>query len=185
MNRGGLVGKRPRPTAALSLLGASWPLAHPRGLVSFLAPPAAKREGFPAAWPLRASDLSVLAPSPSPRSILGMILCPHTHTNTHTHIHAPVPALMCALAYNHSNPHTRTTHPLTCMHTLTTPLTLTCTHAHSHTHTRTLAHQDTRSYTRTHVSTTLSHAHNLPSPTCSHLSHFQTPWGWRGVGLQI
>ena len=52
LNRGGLVEKRPQLTASLSLLGASWPLAHPRGPVSFLVPPVTMRECFPTAWPL-------------------------------------------------------------------------------------------------------------------------------------
>ena len=170
LNQGGLVEKRPQPRAALSLLGASWPLAHPRGLVSFLVPQAAMRECFPAAWPLPASDLSVLAPSPSPRSILDMILCLYTHTHTHTHTLLFLLSLMCALAYNHSTPpHAQLTLSRAC--TLTTP-SLLHAHVHSHTHTRTLAHQRTHSYMSTHVSTTLSHTQ---SPLPNLLPSFSFP----------
>ena len=169
--------KRPQPTAALSLLGASWPLAHPSGLVSFLVPPAAMRECFPAAWPLRASDLSVLAPSPSPRSILGMILCPYTHTHTHTHTRSCFCSHSCVhLHTTTAPPHTRTTHPLTCMHTHNTPHS----YMHTCTVTRTLAHQRTRSYMHTHVSTTLSHTQSpLPNllPSLSFPDSSGVAWG--------
>ena len=151
--------KRPQPTAALSLLGASWPLAHPSGLVSFLVPPAAMRECFPAAWPLRASDLSVLAPSPSPRSILGMILCPYTHTHTHTHTLLFLLSLMCALAYNHSTPphtHNSPSH----VHAHSQHPSLLHAHVHSHSHTRTSTHSFIHAHACEH--NTLTHTVSPP-----------------------